>query len=138
MPKPKCNSITLWQWSQTSLLRTPVCASGARFRANSKMRAGQPFPQFPQFLKVKEQPTKEEHWRGLIEVAQLRSESMGEGFTERIWTQLGDHEKAFAWLEKSAARGDDLLPNFMRSPIMDPHHIPTAFCEGSHSPQGSA
>jgi Tfp pilus assembly protein PilF len=58
-------------------------------------------PQFPQFLKVKEQPTKEEYCRGLIEVARLRGESMGEGFTERIfqataWTQLGDHEKAFA------------------------------------------
>lgn len=78
-----------------------------------------PIPAIPQ---GKEQPTKEEYWRGLIEVARLRSESMGEGFTERIWTQLGDHEKAFAWLEKSAARGDDLLPNFMRSPIMDPLH----------------
>ena len=84
-------------------------------------------PIFPEFIKIGAQPGKSEYWRGILEVARLRSENSGEGFSERIfqvtaWAQLGDHEKAIAWLEKSAANEDDLLPNFIRSPILDPLH----------------
>src|SRR5208282_6403149 len=84
-------------------------------------------PFFPEFNKVPAHPGKNEYWRGLIEIARQRTETAGEGFTERMfqataWTQLGDHEKANAWLEKSAANEDDLLPNFIRSPILDPLH----------------
>jgi len=84
-------------------------------------------PFFPEFIKMPAHPGKNEYWRGLIEVARSRTETRGETFTDRIlqaiaWTQLGDHDKAFAWLGKSAAHEDDLLPNFMRSPILDPLH----------------
>jgi tetratricopeptide (TPR) repeat protein len=81
----------------------------------------------PEFIKIKEHPSREEYWRGVIEVAKVLSESKGESYTDRIiqanaWTQLGDYEKALTWLEKSAAKDDDLLPNMIRSPILDPLH----------------
>jgi tetratricopeptide (TPR) repeat protein len=84
-------------------------------------------PFFPGMIKVQAHPGKNEYWRGLIEVARSGSQTTGETFTDRIfqavaWTQLGDHDKAIAWLEKSAAHEDDLLPNFMRSPNLDPLH----------------
>jgi TolB-like protein/Tfp pilus assembly protein PilF/tRNA A-37 threonylcarbamoyl transferase component Bud32 len=84
-------------------------------------------PFFPEFIKMQAHPGKNEYWHGLIEVAQSRAQTRGESFTDRMfqavaWTQLGDHDKAIAWLEKSAAHEDDLLPNFMRSPILDPLH----------------
>jgi TolB-like protein/Tfp pilus assembly protein PilF len=84
-------------------------------------------PFFPEFIKMPAHPGKNEYWHGLIEVAQSRAQTRGESFTDRMfqavaWTQLGDHDKAIAWLEKSAAHEDDLLPNFMRSPILDPLH----------------
>jgi serine/threonine protein kinase/Tfp pilus assembly protein PilF len=84
-------------------------------------------PFFPEFLKMPAQPGKDEYWRGLIEIAKTRTANRGENFTERIfqataWAQLGDHDKAFAWLEKSAALQDDLLTHFLRSAILDPLH----------------
>jgi len=84
-------------------------------------------PYFPEIIKMPAHPGKNEYWHGLIEVARVRSESSGESFTERIfqavaYAQLGDRDKSIAWLEKSAAHDDDLLPNFMRYPIFDPLH----------------
>ena len=84
-------------------------------------------PVIPEFIKIKEQPSKEEYWRGTLEAERLRVASAGEGFNDRMiqaiaWTQLGDHEKAYAWLEKSVAKGDDLLPNNIRDPLLDPLH----------------
>jgi eukaryotic-like serine/threonine-protein kinase len=82
---------------------------------------------WPEFATMKARPDKTEYWRGVLEIARLRTETRGETFTERelqaeAWAQLGDHEKAVTWLEKSAANEDDLLPNFVRSPIFDPLH----------------
>ena len=80
-----------------------------------------------EFNTIKFQPGKDGYWRGVLEVARQRSETLGEGVNERIfqviaWTQLGDHDKAIEWLEKCAANDDDLLPNYIRSPILDPLH----------------
>jgi eukaryotic-like serine/threonine-protein kinase len=82
---------------------------------------------WPEFGKMKARPDRTEYWRGVLEITRLRTETFGETFTERelqakAWTQLGDHEKAVSWLEKSAANEDDLAPNFVRSPIFDPLH----------------
>jgi serine/threonine protein kinase/tetratricopeptide (TPR) repeat protein len=80
---------------------------------------------YPEFANIKVQPGKVEYWRGVVEASQRRTETMGETFVERelqagAWAQLGDHEKAMTWLEKSAANDDDLLPYYVRSPILDP------------------
>jgi serine/threonine protein kinase/tetratricopeptide (TPR) repeat protein len=82
---------------------------------------------YPAFAKLEVKPGKNGYWRAIQEAARLQAESSGEGFTERYFqaaaaTQLGEHEKAVAWLEKSLASGDDLLPNFIRYPIFDPLH----------------
>jgi len=82
---------------------------------------------WPEFGKMKARPDRTVYWRGVLEITRLRTETFGETFTERelqakAWTQLGDHEKAVSWLEKSAANEDDLAPNFVRSPIFDPLH----------------
>jgi serine/threonine protein kinase/tetratricopeptide (TPR) repeat protein len=82
---------------------------------------------WPEFGKMKVRPDKTEYWRGVLEITQLGTETQGEAFTERVlqaeaWAQLGDHEKAVTWLEKSAANEDDLLPDFVRLPIFDPLH----------------
>jgi serine/threonine protein kinase/tetratricopeptide (TPR) repeat protein len=82
---------------------------------------------WPEFGKIKVRPDKTEYWRGVLEITGLRTETKGEKFGERelqaeAWAQLGDHEKAVTWLEKSAASEDDLLPHFVRSPKFDPLH----------------
>ncbi len=81
----------------------------------------------PELSKMPPNPGKNEYWHGIIEAAHARSQTLGESYTERMlqasaWTQIGDQDKAIAWLEKSAEHEDDLLPNFTRSPILDPLH----------------
>jgi len=80
---------------------------------------------FPEISKVKFEPGKAGHWRGVIEAARLQAAATGEGFTERFypaigWGQLGDRDKAFALLDKSVAAGDELLSNSIRHPLLDP------------------
>ena len=81
----------------------------------------------PEFSKMKVQPNKNEYWHGALEIEQQRMETLGETLTERIFSaiayaQLGDHENAMKWLQKCDANEDDLLPNYMRSPLFDPLH----------------
>jgi serine/threonine protein kinase/Tfp pilus assembly protein PilF len=81
----------------------------------------------PEFMKIGVQPGKNGYWRGVLEMTQQRTATSGESYSDRIqqasaWAQLGDHEKAISWLEKCVANDDDLLPNFIRSPIFDPLH----------------
>ena len=78
-----------------------------------------------EFSKMKVQPTKEEYFRGTIAIDLHRSETSGETFAERITTaiayaQLDDRDNAMKWLEKSFASQDDLIPNYLRSPLLDP------------------
>jgi serine/threonine protein kinase/tetratricopeptide (TPR) repeat protein len=81
----------------------------------------------PEFADIKPQPRKAEYWRGVLEIARQRTKKSGETFLEREFqasasAQLGDRENALMWLEKSAANQDDLLPYYIRSPLLNPLH----------------
>jgi tetratricopeptide (TPR) repeat protein len=82
---------------------------------------------FPGFANIQAHPGKEQYWRGVIEIARQRTQTLGESFQERMfqavaWTQLGENDKALTWLEKSAKNDDDLLPYLVRSPLLAPLH----------------
>jgi hypothetical protein len=42
--------------------------------------------------------------------------------TADAWAQLGDRDKAFAWLQKSYDAQNDLLAAMIRSALFDPLH----------------
>jgi hypothetical protein len=112
-------------WSQASGSRTLDCGTGTRFKDNSKLHVKLQSRSSQNSTRSKCSPGKLGYWRGILEVARLRSETSGEDFAVRIlqanaWAQLDDHEKAVAWLEKCVANGNDLDPTFIRSPIYDP------------------
>ena len=82
---------------------------------------------FPGFADIEAHPGKTQYWRGVLEIARKRTQTLGESFQERMfqavaWTQLGDNEKSLTWLEKSAKNQDDLLPYLVRSPLLAPLH----------------
>lgn len=82
---------------------------------------------FPGFAAIEAHPGKTQYWRGVLEIARQRTQKFGEAFGERqfqavAWAQLGDNEKSLTWLEKSAKNEDDLLPYFVRSPLLVPVH----------------
>lgn len=79
------------------------------------------------FAAMEANPGKTQYWRGVIEIANQRTEKFGEAFGERMFqavasAQLGENEKSLTWLEKSAKSEDDLLPYLVRSPLLTPLH----------------
>ncbi|HEX8872239.1 MAG TPA: tetratricopeptide repeat protein, partial [Candidatus Acidoferrum sp.] len=81
----------------------------------------------PEFAGFSAKSGKTAYWRGVLEATRLRTQSSAETSADRefqaiAWAQLGDRQKALDWLEKSLAEGDDLLPNQIRSPLLDPLH----------------
>ena len=81
----------------------------------------------PEYSNIKLQPDKNEYWHGVLDAERRRIATLGETFTERLYTasayaQLGDRDNAIKWLEKCAVLEDDLLQTFVRSPLLDPLH----------------
>lgn len=81
----------------------------------------------PEFAGFSAKSGKTAYWRGVLEATRLRTQSSAETSADRefqaiAWAQLGDRQKALDSLEKSLAEGDDLLPNQIRSPLLDPLH----------------
>jgi tetratricopeptide (TPR) repeat protein len=81
----------------------------------------------PTFEKITVQPGKQGYWRATLQWAQQQIQVSGEEFFLRIMSavacaQLGDREKAFDWLQKSYDARDDLLPEFIHTPLLDSLH----------------
>ncbi|GAC1621938.1 MAG: hypothetical protein PVS2B2_01880 [Candidatus Acidiferrum sp.] len=81
----------------------------------------------PEFSKIPAQPGKQGYWRAMLEWNRQKEQHSDEDFFVRIstafaWAQLGDREAAITWLQKSYDSRDDLLANFLRSPLLDPLH----------------
>jgi tetratricopeptide (TPR) repeat protein len=92
---------------------------------------------FPGFANIAAHPSAPQYWRGVLEIARQRTQSLGETFSDRefqaaAWAQLGDYQKSIEWLEKSAADQDDLLPYFVRSPLLAPLHKEESYLDLLH------
>ena len=89
---------------------------------------------FPEFTKIKKQPGKTGYWREVLELTAQHKQQGGETFLDRVlqaeaWTQLGDRDKAFQWLQACYDAQDDLFAAFLRSTLLEPLHGDSRWAE---------